>query len=356
MTPCRLLVVNPGSTSTKIAIFEDEQRIFEKTFAHSDESLRRFRLVTDQLDWRLQLILNALAQHGIVLDSLSAVVGRGGRLRPVESGTFRVNDTMLEDSRASRLGQHASYLGCLLADAIARPRGLPAYVVDPVSVDEMWHIAKITGLPGIERRSLSHALNMKAVARKAAEELGLRYKSGNFVVVHLGGGGSVSAHHKGLMVDLLSSDFEGPFSVERAGAISSWDLVKLCFAESATEDTVWSRISGGGGLYAHLGTKEAPAIEERIAQGDDRAELVYRAMAYGVAKAIGCMAVALSGDVDATVISGGLAHSSLLIRWIRERVEFLAPVLVYPGGFEMEALAMGALRVLRGEETPHNYP
>lgn len=356
MTHFRILVINPGSTSTKVALFEDQQKTFEQSIAHSEEDLARFPLVTDQLQWRLGLILDALSRHGIGLDTMSAVVGRGGRLRPVRSGTLLINETMLEDARASHLGQHASNLGCLIADAIAHPRGLPAYVVDPVSVDEMWPIAKLTGLPDVQRVSLSHALNMKAVARRTAEELGLRYEDGNFVVAHLGGGGSVSAHQRGRMVDLFNSDVEGPFSAERAGAIPNWSMINLCFAEGATEDAIWSRISGGGGLYAYLGTRDARIVEQRIECGDALAELVYRAMAYGVAKAIGAMAAALCGNVNAIAISGGLAHSSMLVSWIRERTSFLAPVLVYPGSFEMEALAAGALRVLRVEETPHHYP
>lgn len=355
MTVYRILVINPGSTSTRVALFEDEHVGFEESIAHSKEDLDRFPSVMEQFSWRQDLVLNTLARHDINVSGLSAIVGRGGRLSPVESGTYTVNETMLADARAMRLGQHASYLGCLIADAIARPHGLPAYVVDPVSVDEMWPIAKITGLPDAERLSLSHALNMKAVARKAAAASGLRYEDGNFVVAHLGGGGSLSAHCRGRMVDSFNCDVEGPFSVERAGAIPSWQLIELCFAEGATKEEIWNRVSGGGGLYAHLGTKDARVIEKRIRADDVHAERVYRALAYGVAKAIGALSTALSGDVDAIAITGGLAHSSLLTGWIRERIAFLAPVLVYPGGFEMEALVQGAIRVLRGEQAAKVY-
>lgn len=352
----RILVINPGSTSTKIALFEEDKPVFEHTIAHSADDLLQYSLVMDQFEWRLGLVRETLSEHGIITVSLSAVVGRGGRLSPVRGGTISINEAMLECARASNLGQHASNLGCLLAAAIAWPNDLPAFVVDPVSVDEMWEIAKITGLPEVKRISLSHALNMKAVARKSAAELGIQYEDGNFLVAHLGGGGSVSAHQRGLMVDLFNSDVEGPFSIERAGAVPSWNLIKMCFEEGASEENVWNRVSGNGGLYAHLGTKDGKEVESRIRNGDRKAKLVYQALAYGVSKAIGAMGAALAGKVDAIVLSGGLAYSSMLTNWISDRVKYLAPIFIYPGGAEMEALALGALRVLDGSEEPLGFP
>lgn len=353
----RLLIMNPGSTSTKIAIFDDEQPLFTETLRHSAEEVGRYERVIDQYAFRRDMILSFLKERGVALTSLTAVVGRGGLLRPIPGGTYRVSQPMLNDLREAPFGEHASNLGALLAHEIAGAAGgLPAFIVDPEVIDEMEGVARISGIPGMPRRSIFHALNQKATARRVARDLGRSYDSLHLVVVHLGGGVTVGAHKCGRVIDVNNGlDGEGPFSPERAGTLPALGVVHLSFSWRYTLSEISKMLVGKGGLVAHLGTNDARVVEERIAAGDAKAERIYRAMAYQVAKEVGRAAVALSGRVDRVVLTGGLAHSKLLTGWIREQTEWIAPVAVYPGEDEMQALAEGALRVLRGEEQARDY-
>ncbi|MBC7194519.1 MAG: butyrate kinase, partial [Caldisericia bacterium] len=287
---------------------------------------------------------------------ISCIVGRGGLIKPVESGTYIINEKMIEDLKEAKRGEHASNLGAIIAYEIAKELKIPAYIVDPVVVDEMDDVARISGLKGIERKSIFHALNQKAVARRAAKDLGKKYEDVNLIVVHLGGGISVGAHRKGRVVDVNNAlNGDGPFAPERAGGLPTQDLVDLCFSGKYTFDEMKKKLAGEGGLVSHLGTNDAREVEKRIENGDSYARLVYEAMAYQVSRTIGEMAAVLKGEIDAIVITGGIAYSKMLVDWIRERVSFLGKILVYPGEDEMEALALGALRVLRKEEEPKIY-
>ena len=361
--PHRILTINPGSTSTKVALYDDEHPLFVQTIPHSAEEIAAFPRIADQYAFRRDAVLRLLDEQGgsvgdlrPSLDSLDAVVGRGGLLRPIPSSTYRVNEKMLNELRHPKEREHASNLGAIIADEIARRAGIPAFIVDPVCVDEFDEIARISGLPEIERRSLSHALNLKAAARRAARELGKRYDEVNLVVAHLGGGISVTAHRQGRMVDVNQAlDGTGPFAPERAGGLPVGDVIRLCYSGKYTYEEMIKKIAGRGGLVAHLGTNDARQVERRIEAGDEHARLIYEVMAYQIAKEIGLMATVLKGDVDAIVLTGGLARSEMLVGWIVERVEWIAAVMIYPGEDEMLAMAQGALRVLRGEEEARNY-
>jgi len=362
-TNYRILTINPGSVSTKVALYEDETPVFTETIYHSAEEIASFPHIADQYAFRRDAILALLEKRGVSFDSLDAVVGRGGvSLKPIESGTHLVNDEMLEDLRHPKEREHASDLGVLIAHEIACAAGVPAFTVDPVVVDEFDDVARISGLPEIERKSLSHALNLKAAARKAAKDLGKRYDDLNLVVVHLGGGISVTAHRRGRMVDVNNAlDGTGPFAPERAGGLPVGDVARMCYSippydkTHYTYEEMFKNIAGKGGLVAHLGTNDAREVERRIAAGDEHAKRIYEAMAYQIAKEIGAMATVLKGDVDAIVVTGGVAHSEMLVGWIKERTDWIAPVMVYPGEDEMLAMAQGALRVLRGEEKAKEY-
>ncbi len=352
-----ILTINPGSTSTKIALFENEERVFEEVLRHRLEEMARFGGTLEQYEWRKDVVLDAMKRHGIDPKTLDAVVGRGGLLPPLESGTYRVNREMLDYlRRPDRERTHPSDLGAMIAYEIAEPLGIPAFIVDPVSVDEFDPLARVSGLPEIERKSLSHALNLKAMARRAAGELGKDYHEVNLVVTHMGGGISVSAHRKGRMIDVNQAlDGTGPFSPERAGGLPVVDVLRLAFSGKYTYEQLFRRITKEGGLLAHLGTNDAREVERRIRAGDKKAALIYEAMAYQIAKEIGGMATTLKGDVDALVLTGGLAHSEMLVGWIKERTEWIAPVFVYPGEDELLSMAQGALRVLRGEESAREF-
>jgi butyrate kinase len=373
-----ILTINPGSTSTKVALYEDEHPLFVETIHHSAEEIAAFPHIADQYAFRRDAVLSLLDEHRIRLDSLDAVVGRGGILRPIPSGTYLVSEKMLDELRPEPFDklrtapdeglrhpqerEHASNLGALIADEIARRAGVPAFIVDPVCVDEFDEIARISGLPEIERRSLSHALNLKVAARRAAKELDKRYDEINLVVAHLGGGISVSPHRRGRMVDVNQAlDGTGPFAPERAGGLPVGDVLRMAYSVPPYENTHYTyeemikKIAGRGGLVAHLGTNDAREVERRIEEGDEHARLIYEAMAYQIAKEIGLMATVLKGDVDAIVLTGGLARSEMLVNWIVERVAWIAPVMIYPGEDEMLAMAQGALRVLRGEEEARDY-
>lgn len=359
----RLLVINPGSTTTKVSVFEDEQPVQTETLQHSSDELRAFDHILDQYHLRLAAVLAFMGTHGVSADSFAAVVGRGGLLRPVRSGTYEVNEKMLAELfRRDKEREHASSLGAPLAHEIAERAGKPAYIVDPVSVDEFDELARVSGLPEIRRRSLSHALNLKAIGRRAGRDLGQSYEELNLVIAHLGGGISVTAHARGRMVDVNQAlDGTGPFAPERAGGLPVGDVVRMCFGEGAFDglglsyDEMFRKLAGEGGLVAHLGTNSAVEVELRIASGDQHARLVYEAMAYQVSKEIGAMATVLGGHVDSIILTGGVANSRMLVGWIRERTEWIAPVLVYPGEDEMLAMAQGALRVLNGEEDAKTY-
>ena len=358
----RVLAINPGSTSTKVAVYDDERPRFVQTLRHQAEEIARFAHIADQYAFRRDAVLDVVKAQGIALDSLDAVVGRGGILGPVPSGTFRVNDKMLYEMSHPVGREHASNLGPIIAHEIADRVGVPSFIVDPVSVDEFDPLARIAGLPEIERRILSHALNLKATARRAAEDLTKPYEAINLVGVHLGGGITVSAHRRGRMVDVNQAlDGTGPFSPERSGGLPVGDVVRMCYSVPPYEDVhlsygeMFKRIAGQGGLVAHLGTNDATEVERRIEDGDERARLVYESMAYQIAKEIGLMATVLKGEVDAIYLTGGLAYSQLLMGWVVERTAWIAPVLIYPGEDEMLSLVQGALRVLCGEEIAREY-
>ncbi|HYF93469.1 MAG TPA: butyrate kinase [Symbiobacteriaceae bacterium] len=353
-----LLIINPGSTSTKIAVFDDERLAFKEDLRHSAEELSRFTRVYDQYAYRKEMILQWLASVGITPESLSAVVGRGGLLRPIPGGTYRVCERMLTDLKAGLQGEHASNLGAALAWEIARAAGgVPAFIVDPVVVDELEPVARISGIPTMPRRSIFHALNQKAVARRAARELNRPYDELNLIIVHLGGGVSVGAHHRGRVVDVNNAlDGEGPMSPERAGTLPSLGLVHMCYSWRYTLPEISKMAVGKGGFVAHLKTNDARDVENRAVSGSDpKAETVFEAMAYQVAKEIGRCAVALQGKVDRIILTGGLARSKPLVQWITECTQWIAPVIIYPGEDEMTALNEGALRVLRGEESAKEY-
>jgi len=347
----RILAVNPGSTSTKIAIYDNEKEVFEMTLRHSNEEIDQYEKISDQYDFRKDVILAALNENGINLTKLSAVVGRGGLLKPIPGGTYAVNEKMLSDLKGAARGEHASNLGGMIAHEIANQLNIPSFIVDPVVVDELQPIARISGMPEIERISIFHALNQKAVARRYADEKGKKYSELNLIVAHLGGGISVGAHEKGHVIDVNNAlDGEGPFSPERSGGLPVGDLAKLCFSGKYTHADIKKMIKGKGGLVAYLGTNDGRDVVKMIEAGDDRAKLIFEAMAYQVAKEIGSCAAVLKGKVDGILLTGGLAYGPLLTSWIKQRVEFIADVTIYPGEDEMIALAQGGLRVLRKEE------
>nr|WP_277998798.1 butyrate kinase [Moorella sulfitireducens] len=348
------MVINPGSTSTKIGLFENENEIFRREIEHPAQELARFPRVIDQIEFRKNTILQVLAEHNFEVKELSAIAARGGALPPVAGGAYTVNARMLEVLRSDKIPEHASNLAALIAYEIAAPLGIPAMIYDAVSTDEMDEIARISGMPEIERPSLSHVLNSRVVARKVAGSLNKEYRDVNVIVAHLGGGITITIHSGGRIIDVVSDD-EGPFSPERAGRVPCRILIDLCYSGQYDHQTMRKKLRGRGGLIAYLGTSNAPEIEERIKNGDDYACLVYQAMAYQIAKAIGELATVVKGKVDRIAITGGLAHSKLLTGWIIERVSFIAPVQVYPGAFELEALASGCYRVLTGEEQAKVY-
>lgn len=351
-----IFVINPGSTSTKLALFENESPVWQSNIPYLHDRLAPFKSAMEQLEMRRSDIIKVLEEKNTDVRSLSAVVSRGGPFKPLESGTFRIHPQLLSDIQAGRIqAEHISNIGVFLADRFVRNTDVPAFFVDPVSVDEFESVARLSGMPEIERRSLVHALNIRAVARKAADRLGRSFSDLNFVIAHLGGGISICPLKRGRIVDANNAVEEGPFSPERSGALPASSLVALCYSGKFTVAEMKKKIVGLGGLIAYLGTNDARIVERRIAEGDSRAELVYRAMAYQISKEIGAMAAVLSGEIDGVVLTGGLAHSKLLTEWINERVSFFGPVFIFPGEIEMEALALGVLRVLRGEEKSKSY-
>ncbi|MBU5674806.1 butyrate kinase [Alkaliphilus sp. MSJ-5] len=352
----RILTINPGSTSTKIAIFDNEKNVFEEVLRHSSEEIGKYETIFDQYEFRKNVILETLNEKGINLTKLAAVVGRGGLLKPITGGTYSVDEAMLEDLKVGVLGEHASNLGGIIAHEIAGQLNIPSFIVDPVVVDELDDIARISGIPQLDRKSIFHALNQKAVARRAAKDMGKAYEDVNVIVAHLGGGVSVGAHEAGRVVDVNNAlDGDGPFSPERSGGLPVGQLAKLCFSGEYSHNDIKKLIKGNGGLVAYLGTNDGREVVKMIEQGDKKAELVYKAMAYQVAKEVGACAAVLKGKVDAIILTGGIAYDKEFTAWIKENVEFISQVLIYPGEDEMIALAEGGLRVLRGEEQAKKY-
>lgn len=352
----RILVINPGSTSTKIAVFEGEQEVFSDNIPHSAEEVGRFAKIVDQKSFRKDIILRILSERGFDAKSFAAVVGRGGVLHPIPSGVYRVSDKMIRDLREGVQGEHASNLGGLIADEIARPLGLPAFIADPVVVDELEDWARLSGIPEIPRRSIFHALNHKYTARLAAADLGKAYEECRLIVCHMGGGVTVGAHKYGRVVDVNNGlNGEGPITPERAGTMPAADLVDLALSGKYDRDELQKLISGRGGMVAHLGTNDMREVVERMNAGETAAARVFEAMVITTAKQVGQCAAVLKGRVDAVVLTGGLAHSREFVDRLRDRIAFIGPVFVYPGENEMIALAGGALRVLQGRETAKTY-
>jgi butyrate kinase len=347
-----ILVVNPGSTSTKLAISVGEELKDVDAIHHPTSKLAEFSSVWKQFPYRLEVCLRWAKAR---LAKCDAVVGSGGLLRAVAGGTYLVSEKMITDAESNLQGEHASNLGCALASRIAGEYGCPAFVVDPVSVDEFEPLAYYSGHPSIQRRSLSHAASIHAAAHRAADESSIPLPQTSFVICHLGGGISVAAVRGGRIIDVNDAASDGPFSPERTGGLPLQQLIDFSFCHKLTREQLKSMVMGRGGLVAYLGTNSTEEVEERISQGDVKAREVYEAMAYQIAKEIGAMATVLRGNVDAIVITGGLARSKMLIPWIQERVKQISKVLVFPGDDEMKALALGALRVLRGEEPAKEY-
>ncbi len=350
-----VLVINPGSTSTKVALYEDEKSVVVTNLMHSAEELEGYEKITDQYDYRKDMILAWMNEAGYTADQLKAVVGRGGLLRPMPSGAYTVTDFMVEDLKVGIQGEHASNLGGLIAKSIADTEGVPSFIVDPVAVDEFEPVARISGMPEIKRKSLLHALNIKAIAHSVAEDMGKKVEDLNLVVAHLGGGISVVPLLKGRMIDANNANEMGPFSPERAGGLPVGDVAKLCFSGKYTFNELKNKMRGKGGLVAYLGTNDGREVLKRIEAGDQNAKLVFDAMGYQIAKEIGAMATVLKGEMDAIVLTGGVAYSKYLTEYITDHVSFMAPVIIKAGEDEMKALNEGVLRVLRGEEIAKIY-
>ena len=357
MENIRILAINPGSTSTKIAVYQNTNPVFLKNIKHTNKELKKFETLADQFHFRNDVIMKELKKAEIQLDLIRAVVGRGGLIKPIESGIYEVNDAMVRDLIDPTLGEHASNLGGLIAREIAS--NLPdakAYIADPVVVDELSPLARVSGHPAFRRKSIFHALNQKAVARLHAKSVMRAYEDMNLIVVHMGGGITVGAHEKGRVIDVNQGlDGEGPFSPERSGTLPVGDLVNMCFSGMYTKEKIKKMITGEGGLVAYLGTNSAYEVEMRAMEGDEEAKFYYDAMAYQVAKYVGSMCPALKGNVDAVLLTGGLANSKYFVNKIIERVYRIAPVHVYPGEDEMRALAMNGLMVIKGEIKPKVY-
>ncbi len=350
-----ILAINPGSTSTKVAIFKGEKNTVQKNLSHSAEEVEKYAKISDQHKYREKMIQSWLKEIGIGTEKLAAVVGRGGLLKPMPGGTYKVTDAMIEDLNIGVQGEHASNLGGIIAKGMADPEGIPAFIVDPVAVDEFEEIARISGMPDLPRKSLVHALNIKAVARRAAKDMGRDIKDVNFIVAHLGGGISISPLSKGRILDVNGANDGGPFSPERAGGLPVGEIIKMCYSGKYTLSEMKKKTVGKAGLVGYLGTNDARDVVSMIESGDKNADFIFDAMAYQIAKEIGSMATVLKGEIDSIILTGGLAYSELLCGRIARRVGFIAPVKIYAGEDEMKALAEGANRVLKGEEKAKIY-
>jgi len=350
----RLLIINPGSTSTKIAVYEDEKPLFVKNIEHKPEDLMKYNRVVDQFEFREKLIIEALEEENVPLKSITCIVSRGGLLPPIEAGAYEINEDMVWQLRNKPHHEHASNLGAIIAYSLKQKHPVPAYIYDGVTVDEMLPILRITGLPSMPRRAIGHNLNMRAAAIRYAKERGKKLDDCTLIVVHLGGGISVCVIHNGKIIDIIN-DGEGPFSPERTGWLPLHEVIELAFSGKYTKQSMMKLVKNQGGLYAHLGTVDVREVQKRIQEGDEHAKLIYEAMALNIAKNIGKEAPIVSGKVDAIILTGGIAHSKTFTDLIEKYVSFIAPVVVYPGENEMEALALGGLRVLRGEETAKTF-
>ena len=350
------LIINPGSTSTKIGVFEDETLLFEETLRHSTEEIAQYASIVDQKDFRKDIILNFLKEKDVDINSFNMIVGRGGMLKPIPGGTYAVTDELLEDLKIGRQGQHASNLGGILAREIGDSIGVPSFIVDPVVVDELMPSSRYSGIPELPRTSVFHALNQKAVAKRYAKENNLKYEDLNLVVVHMGGGVSVGAHDHGQVVDVFNAlDGDGAFSPERAGAVPTGGLIKLCFSGKYTEKEVYKMAVGNGGFNAYCGTNDMRDVEKMVNDGDEKAKEVRDAFIQQVAKNMGAMATVLKGKVDQIIITGGIAYDKGVVAGLTERAGFIAPITVYPGEDELLALAQGGLRVMNKEEEAKQY-
>lgn len=351
----KLLIINPGGTSTKIAVYEDENELFKASIDHTAEELKPYSHVFDEFEYRKNLIIQTVQDAGFDIQEFGCIAGRGGLCRPVGGGTYAVNDRMIEDFQNAVCGEHASNLGAVIAKSIGDEIGVPSFIVDPVAVDEMMDKARITGLAELERPAWFHALNHKAVARSIAREMGKKYEDCNFIVAHLGSGISICAHKKGRMVDGSGGRTNGPFSPERCGSLPTYPLVQLCYSGKYTEEEMVEKISKFAGIYDFLGTKDSREVEKQIEEGNEKAKLVYDAFIYSTAKEICSYVPAFDEPIDRIIITGGIAHSKYVTREIERMTKAIAPVSVVAGEYEMIALALGALRVMRGEESTKEY-
>ncbi len=351
----KILIINPGSTSTKIGVYENETQLMEETLRHSTEEIAQYDTIYDQKDFRKEVILKVLKEKGVNLDEINVVVGRGGLLKPIPGGTYETTPELLEDLKIGKQGQHASNLGGILAKEIATEIHVPSYIVDPVVVDELQDVARLSGHPEMPRISIFHALNQKAVAKRYAKENNKSYEDLNLIVVHMGGGVSVGAHKQGKVIDVANAlDGDGPFSPERSGGLPSGALMKVCFSGKYTQAEVGKMINGNGGFNAYVGTNDMRDLVT-MAQTDEQAKLVMEAFHYQLAKEIGAMAVVLGGKVDQIILTGGIAYNQVTQDYFKNTVGFLAPITIYPGEDELLALAQGALRVMSGEEPAKIY-
>ncbi len=351
----KLLIINPGSTSTKLALFEDQKKLVQENIEHDASMISKFNTVVEQVPFRTEVIKEFISRYGYSIEDLSAVVGRGGIVFGLHAGGYLVNDDLVTALSSDKYSSpHASNMGGLLAKAFADQAGLPSYIYDAVTGGDLEDVATITGFPEVIRSSTSHLLNSHAMAVKYAQSIGREYKDLNLIIAHLGGGISVSAHSHGKLIDSVGDD-EGHFSPERSGTIPQFSLIDLCYSGKYTKDEMKKKVRGKGGMYAHLGTSDCRKIEDMIANGDKHAELIYDAQALQISKSIGLLSVTEKGKTDAIILTGGVAHSELLTEKIKEYVSFIAPVVVLPGENEMEALAFGGLRILNGEEEARTY-
>ncbi|MFA5713452.1 MAG: butyrate kinase [Bacteroidales bacterium] len=352
-----ILAINPGSTSTKIALFDGHHQLFAISIRHSSEALSQFKKIAEQFDFRKEAILHSLKENGIDIDKVAIIMARGGLLKPIASGVYEINSRMLEDLKVGVGGEHASNLGGLIAHSLGKEiEGCRTFIADPVVVDELQPVARITGHPLFPRRSIFHALNQKSVAKSYAVSINREYNSLNLIVAHLGGGISIGVHSGGEVIDVNNAlDGEGPFSPERAGSLPAYDLAKLCFSGEYTLEEVRKMLIGHGGLVAHLGTNSFIEVTQRVQNGDQEATLISDAFAYNVAKAIGAAATVLHGKVDAILLTGGVAFNKVVVDQIVERVSFIAEVKIFPGENEMYALAMNGLDLLNGRVEPIEY-
>ena len=351
----KILIINPGSTSTKIGVYEDETQLMEETLRHTTEEIAQYDTIYDQKDFRKNVILDVLKEKDVDLNSIDVVVGRGGLLKPIPGGTYATTPELLEDLKIGKQGQHASNLGGLLAYDIAQEIDVPSYIVDPVVVDELQDVARLSGHPLMDRVSIFHALNQKAVAKRYAKETGKAYDELNLIVVHMGGGVSVGAHKNGQIIDVANAlDGDGPFSPERSGGLPSGQLMKVCFSGDYTQAEVGKMINGNGGFNAYLGTNDMREVVD-MAKTDEKAALVRDAFHYQLGKEIGSMAVVLDGKVDQIILTGGIAYNQITCDYFKNHCGFIAPITVYPGEDELLALAQGALRVMNGEEDAKQY-